>query len=106
RLRADLVLAVEQVAPLLHAGDHAFVTGALPAHEVADDGLIPLALRVTQDARAIGRFHQAVAAMAGDHAAVPVFAHASSASAHAAHSKSVSEMPWSECVLKRTTHLL
>ena len=58
RLGADLVLAIEQVAPLLHLLDRPLVAlarwGGLPQHAVAHHGLALLAAWVANAALAVG----------------------------------------------------
>jgi hypothetical protein len=66
RLRLPLVLAVEQVRARHDRLDHAFITRALPAHAVADDGNAPLAPDVAEDARAGAVLDDDVAAVRGD----------------------------------------
>jgi len=65
-LGAHLVLPVQQVAARFDALDAAFVLRGLPQHAVARHGLAFLAARVADDALAVRRFHNAVAAVAGD----------------------------------------
>ena len=65
---ANLVLAVEQIAPRLYFFDTALLPlawgGGQPQHAVTDQGLIFFAPGVADAAVAIGALHHAVAAMA------------------------------------------
>ena len=68
RLGANFILAVEQVAAFQHFFNRAFLAlpggRGLPQHTVTDDRLAFLAARVANAALAIGRFNDAVTAMA------------------------------------------
>ena len=107
--------------------DHAFVARGLPAHAVADHAVALLPARVADEALALGRFDDVVAAVAGHNqsdverdglaqrqAAAGVVigiglrqaVNEINASARAAQMKSLIEMPFTECVLKRTTQRL
>jgi hypothetical protein len=105
-LGADFILPEKEVAPWLHLFDPALVVRAAPQHPVANHGIVLLAARMADEAVAIGRFHEHMAAMARDYQAVRQFGHASSASTRDAHSKSVSVKPWTSWVLKRITQRL
>ena len=77
--------------------------------QVADDAVALLAARVAGAAFAVGRLDDDMAAMRGHHAAEVErceLAQRFSESTLAAQMKSLSEMPFTECVLKRSVQRL
>ena len=89
--------------------DHAFIAGGLPAHHVANHAVALLAPQMAAHAHAVGRFDPDMAAVRRDHAAQVErgeLAQRFSASTLAAQMKSLSEMPPTEWVLKRTVQRL
>ena len=107
-LGAHLVLPVEQVAPLVDALDAALVARHLPLHLVTHDHGVLLAAGVADAASAVGAFDEAMAAMRRHHQTGLQIGHQAfcRASTAAAQWKSLAEMPFTSCVLKRTLQRL
>ena len=108
-LGAPVVLTEQQVAPFLDCFDHAFVAGALPAHQVADHqvGLAPA--QVALHTSAFGGLDEGMPAVRGHdprHCQPLETAQGNRASTLAAQMKSLIEMPPTEWVLKRTVQRL
>ena len=107
-LGAQFVLAVEEVAAGLDALDAALVAGGLPLNAVAHDHRVLLAARVAEQAAAVVLLHEAVAAVRSHHQAGLKRCHQlpCSASTARAQKKSLTEMPFTSWVLKRSVQRL
>src|SRR5207245_579455 len=112
-LGAHLVLPVKQVAARLNFFNRAFILRGQPLDAVANHGLAFLATRVADETFAGWRFNEHMAAKPGHHQtrlgardlhgpSPSRFAQASKASTFDAQKKSLTEMPFTSCELKRT----